>query len=59
MENNSSTGVTILDMINSAGFQPGDISHTHNYEDMIQNMVTIMRGKAGNGVEQISESKVK
>jgi cysteine desulfurase / selenocysteine lyase len=59
VENNSSAGVTVLDMINSAGFQPGDISHTDNYEEMIHNMVDMIKDMAGEAVYQVPDPKVK
>jgi len=59
LENNDHTGIEILDMINSPGFQPGDISHTAGYEEMIHNMTNMIRGIVGETIQQIPDSGLK
>jgi cysteine desulfurase/selenocysteine lyase len=59
VKNNNPMGVTIPDIVNAAGFQPGDISHTEGYEEMIHNMAGMIRGMMGEAIEQIPFPKLK
>src|SRR5437868_5416387 len=55
MEDNNPSAAAILEVINKPGFQPGDISHTEAYEDMIHNMAARMRGFAGEAIPQMTD----
>ena len=53
MENNHPLGIPLLEIMNSAGVMPGDISHMEGYEEMIHGMVNLMQGMIGENSNQI------
>ena len=48
-----------MSTINSPGFQPGDISDTEGYEEMIRNMTAMIRGMAGETIREMPYPKSK